>query len=82
MELFEPSAYPLKPRRGNRVFPVSDRAVDIVDALCRFAKGAKIINASASDLIIENGSAKGVKTDVGDFSEKMYSWLREDFPIR
>ena len=70
MELFESLGVPLKTERGNRVFPVSDRAVDIVDALCRFAKGAKIINASASDLIIENGSAKGVKTDVGDFFGK------------
>ena len=38
MELFEDRLkVPLKTERGNRVFPQSDRAADIVDALCRFA---------------------------------------------
>ena len=35
MELFEELGVPLKTERGRRVFPVSDRAVDIVDALVR-----------------------------------------------
>lgn len=46
--LFEEMGVPTKIERGNRVFPVSDRAVDIVDALVDNAKlsGARIINAT------------------------------------
>ena len=35
---FEAHGVPLKTERGNRVFPVSDRAADIVDALFAFVK--------------------------------------------
>lgn len=37
MELFEKLGVPLKTERGRRVFPVSDRAYDIVDALRAYA---------------------------------------------
>ena len=40
MEFFENLGVRLKTERGNRVFPVSDRAADIVDALSTFAKSA------------------------------------------
>jgi predicted Rossmann fold flavoprotein len=54
---------PLKTERGNRVFPVSDKAVDIVDALVNTAKavGVKIINATATAVLTENGGVTGVK---------------------
>lgn len=35
---FEGLGVPLKTERGNRVFPVSDRAADIIDALLHFVK--------------------------------------------
>ena len=35
---FENLGVPLKTERGNRVFPISDKAVDIVDALVKDAK--------------------------------------------
>ena len=68
MELFEDMGVPLKTERGNRVFPVSDKAVDIVDALTAFATddGAQIINARATELIIEDGCVKGVMTESGE----------------
>ncbi|MBQ8784263.1 MAG: NAD(P)/FAD-dependent oxidoreductase [Clostridia bacterium] len=75
MELFEDMGVPLKTERGNRVFPVSDKAVDIVDALTAFATddGAEIINARATELIIEDGCAKGAVTEDGEhfFAEKV-----------
>ena len=37
IELIEDMGVPLKCERGNRVFPVSDNAVEIVDALTDFA---------------------------------------------
>ncbi len=68
MELFEGLGVPLKTERGNRVFPVSDKAVDIVDALAKFSKGAKVITAEAEGIIVEEGRAVGVKTDKGEIS--------------
>ena len=62
--LFEELGVQLKTERGNRVFPKSDKAVDIVDALQRYAKGAKILsNTNAENLIVENGEVIGVSTD-------------------
>lgn len=59
---------PLKTERGNRVFPVSDKAVDIVDALNRYITdgGVKRKTARVVDLIMENGAVIGVKTENGD----------------
>ncbi|MBQ7595491.1 MAG: NAD(P)/FAD-dependent oxidoreductase [Clostridia bacterium] len=72
MELFEDMGVPLKTERGSRVFPVSDKAADIVDALVTFATddGAQIVKGRAKELIIENGEAKGAVTYEG---EKFYA---------
>lgn len=63
MAFFESLGVPLKTERGNRVFPVSDKAVDIVDALRAFVldSGVTIINETAKALILENGEVIGVK---------------------
>ena len=75
MELFEDMGVPLKTERGGRVFPVSDKAVDIVDALVSFATddGAQIVKGRAKELIIENGTVKGAVTYDGEkiFAEKV-----------
>ncbi len=62
MALFEQLGVPLKIERGNRVFPVSDKAVDIVDALVNFANdsGAKIIHGSAKAFELEENKIKAV----------------------
>lgn len=67
VDFFESRGVPLKKERGNRVFPVSDKAVDIVDCLVSFAEksGAKIINGRAAELIIEDGSVRGIRTEDG-----------------
>lgn len=63
MSFFEELGVPLKTERGNRVFPVSDRADDIADALEREMKklGVRVINKRVSSLIIENGTCVGVR---------------------
>ena len=68
MEFFESKKVPLKTERGNRVFPVSDKAVDIVDALYNAvtASGAKIINSTAEKLITSENKVIGVKLQNGD----------------
>lgn len=68
VDFFESRSVMLKKERGNRVFPVSDKAVDIVDALHNFAvdNGAEIVKGRAVELIIENGEVKGAVTDEGE----------------
>lgn len=62
MELFEGFGVPLKTERGNRVFPVSDKAADIVSALDRNLKknGVRIIKEKVTDIIVVDGVCKGV----------------------
>ena len=67
IDFFENLGVPLKIERGNRVFPVSDRALDIVDALNKFItqNGVKRKTARVTELIIEGGAVKGCKTEDG-----------------
>ena len=65
MALFERLGVPLKTERGNRVFPQSDRAVDIVDALKRYAQAAEIITDKAVEILTEDGKVTAVKTQSG-----------------
>lgn len=60
MEYFESLGVPLKTERGNRVFPVSDRAYDIVDALASAVKG-HIKTAKVSGIEVENGRVTGIR---------------------
>ncbi len=62
MEFFEGFGVPLKTERGNRVFPVSDKAADIVSALDRNLKknGVRIIKEKVTDIIVVDGVCKGV----------------------
>ncbi len=64
MDFFENMGVSLKVERGDRVFPESDKASDIVDALRKFAlsSGAEVITGRAKELIVDNGAVTGVKT--------------------
>ena len=68
MEFFEDMGVALKVERGNRVFPESEKAVEIVDALNAFSSdaGVKRIKGRATSLIAENGEIKGVKLEDGE----------------
>lgn len=68
MNFFENERVPLKTERGNRVFPESDRASDIVDALFFAAKraGVDIVCGRAEKLIIEDGAVKGAVLQSGE----------------
>ncbi len=66
MDFFEQRGVELKVERGNRVFPVSDKAVDIVDALyescsdCRFR-----FNVRVKALLTDGGRVCGVVDEKG-----------------
>ncbi len=68
MARFEEWGVPLKTERGNRVFPQSDKAVDIVDALVNTTKksGVKTINATAEKILTSEQKVIGVKLQNGD----------------
>lgn len=70
MEKFESLGVPLKTERGNRVFPVSDNANDIADALAEAAQraGAKIEHSRALGVIVQDGAVIGVRTQTGAIS--------------
>lgn len=65
MAFFEDAGVPLKTERGKRVFPVSDKAEDIVSAMkeqCRQA-GVRVIYERVRGLRIEDGAIKGIFAD-------------------
>ena len=53
MELFESLGVELKVERGRRVFPVSDKAEEIRQALLRYAQDAEIVYDGAKKLLLE-----------------------------
>ena len=61
---FEENGCPLKTERGNRVFPVSDKAMSILDCLRREMNRLNITvkTARVKNIIVENGAAVGVQT--------------------
>lgn len=66
MAFFEEQGVPLKTERGNRVFPQSDRSVDIVDALYRAMQraGVTILHKRVTDLHTdESGAICAVEAD-------------------
>ena len=60
--LIEEMGVPTKIERGNRVFPESDKAVDIVDALVKNAKqsGVKFVEGTVTSFNAENNVIKSV----------------------
>lgn len=63
ISFFETHGVPMKTERGNRVFPVSDRAFDISGALEKYMKqlGISIVRDRALSLMIEDGALRGVQ---------------------
>lgn len=68
MKFFEDLGVPLKTERGRRVFPVSDKAADIADAMQRklLSCGCRIINRKADDIVKNNCSENPWSITSGD----------------
>lgn len=68
MAFFEDLGVPLKTERGNRVFPVSDRAFDVSGALEKRMRqlGVQVVRDRAEALLIRDGILSGVRTAGGD----------------
>lgn len=63
MDMIESFEVPLKVERGDRVFPRSDKSSDIISAFRRALERAGVqirLNTRVADLLIDNGSCRGV----------------------
>lgn len=72
IELLHKEGLETKVERGGRVFPVSDKAQDVVQMLQRFAekRGVKIqLNAPVDRIEVKDGNVKGVRLKDGSFIE-------------
>ena len=67
---FEELNVSLKEERGGRVFPVSDKAIDIVNAFVNLLYSLAVqikYNEDVKEIKVENNKAVGVVTSKGDF---------------
>ena len=68
MEFFVEQGVPVKVERGNRVFPVSDKAQDVVDAMVHrlHELGVRIeLEMPVTDILLQEGHVAGVRTKSG-----------------
>ena len=67
---FESAGVPLKTERGRRVFPVSDKALDIVNALKKTLNdySVTIKNEKVTEIISKGQKIVGLKTSRGEYS--------------
>ncbi len=68
MDFFEKQGVALKTERGNRVFPESDHAADIAEALERYMEnaGVRVITGAAKHLLLESGAVCGLELQNGE----------------
>ncbi len=67
---FEGLGVPIKTERGDRVFPVSDNAHDVADALVRWVKGLGVrhVRGRAVSIAARDGAVSAVVTDRGEMA--------------
>ena len=72
MTFFEERGLKLKTERGNRVFPMSDKASDVTKALERALNGVDVevcLNTAVASVKVSEGEVAGVKLKNGEFVE-------------
>lgn len=60
----------LKTERGNRVFPQSDKAASVIDALRAELRrqGVRVVQEPVRQITAENGEVTGLRTETGSYS--------------
>jgi len=72
MDFFASVNVPVKTERGNRVFPVSDKSLDVVNSLVNYARsqGAKFLyEAPVKEIVCEENIVKGILLQNNDYYE-------------
>ena len=68
IDLFNSWGLETKNERGNRIFPMSDKSVDVIKCLEKQLKNNNVeinLNTNVKDIIVEDGRAKGILLDNG-----------------
>ena len=67
MDFFQENGCELKVERGNRVFPVSDKAISVLDCLRNKMQrlGVRVKTSCVKEILVEDGAVIGVKTTDG-----------------
>lgn len=68
VELLEANGLATKVERGGRIFPVSDKAKDVVDTLVKILNsfgGKLLLDTKVLDIVIKEGKVQGIKTVSG-----------------
>ena len=68
---FEALGVPLVTERGGRVFPESERAAEIADALLRWARGSGVAlrpRAPVAAILVRDGRVRGVRAEAGEIA--------------
>jgi len=71
IEFFEENGLPLKTERGNRVFPVSDKASDVTKTLEHLCKKASVeihLSEKVTKIVTKEERVCGIKTDKGEYA--------------
>ena len=71
VELLEQHGLPTKVERGGRIFPVSDKAKDVVDTLVRIYHelgGRLLCDCRVQGVVIEDGHVLGLRTSQGFYA--------------
>ena len=85
MDFFEGLGVALKVERGNRVFPVSDKSRDVVNALYGYVKssGCRVVNERVTKLVANSGAICGIETerDYYSFSRVIVATGGASYPL-
>ncbi len=67
VNFFEGLGVPLKTERGGRVFPESDKATDVAEAMYKkvLSGGCEFVQGEVSEILTENGCISGVRLKSG-----------------
>ena len=65
MDFFESHGCPLKTERGNRVFPVSDKSISVLECLRKQLQSTRvqILTARVREILTADGAVTGVRTE-------------------
>ena len=69
VEFFNNLGLETKVERGNRVFPISDKSMDVVNAFEKYIRKNKVklhLETPVREVLVEDGKVVGIKTDKGD----------------
>lgn len=72
MDYFESLGLRIKTERGARVFPISDKSSDVIKVLadeCRRQKVRIMLNTAVQDVLVQDGSIKGVRLSSGKVAD-------------